>query len=267
MHDHVIETERLSALFNKCGLGDICGDIEPVPGGLMHKMYKVSTGPETYAVKCLNPEVMKRPGVLDNYARAEELERILEKEGIPIVPAISFNGAKMLEGNGRYYYIFRWQEGSITDQNSISGQQCYTAGEILGRIHRIDPQNIEPEEAEISDMDFEAYSFEADKQNSSIAGLIADNLFLLKKAQEELNNAIDTIYKHNNKVLLNLSINATPEGLPMVSFTRLTPKTLLEKDRHKRLYKVYKPNVYISEKKMNPANKSTTQMGSSASRG
>ena len=82
----------ISVLLRKYGLGDICGTIEPVSGGLMHKMYKVSTESDTYAVKCLNPEVMKRPGVLDNYARAEELESILEKEGIPIVPALSFDG-------------------------------------------------------------------------------------------------------------------------------------------------------------------------------
>ena len=180
---------NIASVFRKYGLGDVCGDIEAVSGGLMHKMYKVRTGSETFAVKCLNPSVMKRPGVLDNYARAEECEGILEKEGIPIVPALSSGGVKMLEEDGRYYYIFRWQEGSITDYNSISGQQCYKAGEILGRIHGIDPQNTEPEEAEFSDIDFEAYALEADEKNSGIAGVITDNLLLLKEAQDKLNNA------------------------------------------------------------------------------
>lgn len=180
---------KKSALFHKRGLGEVCGDIEPVSGGLMHKMYKVSTESDTYAVKCLNPEVMKRPGVLDNYARAEELESILEKEGIPIIPALSFEGKKMIEDDGNYYYIFRWQEGSITDYNNISKQQCYMAGEILGRVHKIDPQNTEPEEIEVSDIDFEAYASEADKEKSVIAGLITDNLLLLKEAQDKLNNA------------------------------------------------------------------------------
>ncbi len=179
----------IAALFGKCGLGNVRSTIEPVSGGLMHKMYKVRTESEVYAVKCLNPEVMKRPGVLDNYARAEELESILEKEGIPIVPSLSFDGKKMLEDDGKYYYVFRWQEGSITDYNAISKQQCYQAGEILGRIHGIDPQNIEPDGVELSDMDFEAYASEADKKKSDIAGLITDNLLLLKEAQDKLNNA------------------------------------------------------------------------------
>ena len=182
-------SDNISVLFLKCGLGNICGDIEAISGGLMHKMYKVRTESEVYAVKCLNPEVMKRPGVLDNYARAEELERVLEKEGIPIVPALSFDGKKMIEEGEEFYYIFRWQEGSITDYNAISKKQCYMAGEILGRIHRIDPQNTEPEAPEVSDIDFEAYASEADKKNSSIAGLIADNRQLLREAQDKLNNA------------------------------------------------------------------------------
>ena len=182
-------SDNISVLFLKCGLGNICGDIEAISGGLMHKMYKVRTESEVYTVKCLNPEVMKRPGVLDNYARAEELERVLEKECIPIVPALSFDGKKMIEEGEEFYYIFRWQEGSITDYNAISKKQCCMAGEILGRIHRIDPQNVMREEIELSDIDFEAYASEADKKNSSIAGLIADNRQLLREAQDKLNNA------------------------------------------------------------------------------
>ena len=69
-------------LFAQCGLGNVTDDITPVAGGLMHKMYKVQTASGTYAVKCLNPQIMKRPGVFENYARAEALEKILEENGI-----------------------------------------------------------------------------------------------------------------------------------------------------------------------------------------
>lgn len=79
--------EELSALFRKYGLGDICGETEPVSGGLMHKMYKVRTVSKAYAVKCLNPEIMKRPGVLENYAQAEDLERILENRNMMLLQA------------------------------------------------------------------------------------------------------------------------------------------------------------------------------------
>ncbi len=165
-------------LFAQCNLPDVVGDIVPVSGGLMHKMYKVQTTRGTYAVKCLNPQIMKRPGVFENYARAEALEKILEENGIPIVPALAFDGKKMLESDGMYFYIFAWQEGSITDAENISQEQCFKAGEILGRIHALDSQNVEPLEPELSSIDFTRYLKSDD-----------ENLELLEYAQTKLNQA------------------------------------------------------------------------------
>lgn len=185
--------ESASALCKRCGLGEIKGSIEPVSGGLMHKMYKVQTKSGTYALKSLNPEIMKRPGVMENYAVAEDLERILEENGLPIVPALTFDGKKMLSLEGRYFYLYRWQEGRITDPHSISSEQCYTAGEILGRMHGIDAQNVEPEEPEKSDIDFQEYLQIAEEKESPIVLDLKENLELLETAQEKLNRARESL--------------------------------------------------------------------------
>lgn len=42
-------------------LGEIMGEPVPVPGGLLHSMYRVETKQGRYAVKALNPEIMRRP--------------------------------------------------------------------------------------------------------------------------------------------------------------------------------------------------------------
>ena len=75
-------------LFESCGFGEVLPPVLPVQGGFMHRMFRVNTAGGSYAVKHLNPEIMKRPGVMDNYRRAEKLEQVLEGAGIPIVPAI-----------------------------------------------------------------------------------------------------------------------------------------------------------------------------------
>ena len=181
--------EIINRLFRQNGLGEVVGDVTPVSGGLMHKMFKVTTGNGSYAVKCLNPEIMKRPGVLENYARAEQLERLLEEQNLPIVPALTIDGKKMLETDGRYFYVFRWQEGSITDWYHISEDQCYQAGELLGRMHAIDPKNVEPEEPETSEIDFAEYLRLAKEKNSPIGAALEENLDLLTQAQEKLNEA------------------------------------------------------------------------------
>ncbi len=180
---------KLNKLVQICGLGEMTADIAPVSGGLMHKMYRVETTTGTYAVKCLNPEIMKRPGVMDNYAKAEHFERILEENNLPIVPALSFDGKKMIESDGQYYYVFKWQEGSITDFNDIRKEQCLQAGELLGRIHAIESRKVEPEEPELSNIDFKAYLKTAKDQGSPIEKLLADNIELLETSQNKLNEA------------------------------------------------------------------------------
>ncbi len=181
--------DLINDLFRKTGLGEITGDITPVFGGLMHKMVKVCSSSGTYAVKCLNPEIMKRPGVFENYSVAETLEEKLESRGIPVVPALSFGEKKMVEIAGRYFYVFRWQEGNITDPENTTKEQCYIAGSILGRIHAIDPKDVEPEEPEICNIDFRAYAEEAEKRKSNISTLLNESLFLLDEAQNKLNEA------------------------------------------------------------------------------
>ena len=181
--------ENINALITQCGLGTIEEEMIPVSGGFMHKMYKVRTTSGTYAVKSLNPEIMSRPDALKNYAEAEKLERILEDNSLPVVAALSFDDKKMMELGGRFYYIFPWKEGKITDFNEITSEQCFTAGSLLAKIHRIDAHNIEAEEAELSEIDFASLLESAAKKESVIASVLEENLTLLDSAQEQFNEA------------------------------------------------------------------------------
>ena len=181
--------ETIEKLLNQCGLGSLTGDIAPVSGGLMHRMYKVRTEQGTFAVKHLNPGIMKRPQARDNYKTAEALEAVLEANGLPIVPAMTFAGRKMQELDGNCFYIYRWQQGSITDWDNISEEQCRKAGEILGRIHAIDSKPAEAEEPELFEADFAEYASLAKERKSPVAELLSDNPGLLRSATEKLNEA------------------------------------------------------------------------------
>ncbi len=195
-----ITTENLLAeLMETCGFGRMIEEPIPVSGGLMHKMYKVVTERGTYAVKHLNPEIMKRREAAENFAKAEALERKLEREGFPIVPSLEFDGKKMLEICGNNFYVFEWQSGKITDPYGITGEMCRKVGEILGRMHALEAENIEPKEAESEKKNqsfaedgwfrFEGYLAEAQKQGSRIAGILSGHRELLKTAQERLSKA------------------------------------------------------------------------------
>ena len=205
--------ELITKLMRACGLGEVQGDLVPVSGGLMHRMFKVTTDAGVYAVKALNPDVMCRPGVRENFARAEELERLLEARGLPVVAALSFGGdmrpaggQKMLEIDGQFFYIFKWLEGRITDWDSISVEQCYKAGNVLGRIHSVDWQEdgltgdaqlespLKGDAGTKSDqqetgaqcrIDFEEYLSLARAKGSGIASQIEETLPVLIAAQDE----------------------------------------------------------------------------------
>ena len=89
--------DTITKLMKRCGLGEVTAEITPVSGGLMHRMYKVRTDSGIYAVKRLNPEIMKRPTARENYAAAEALEARLEEARVPMVAALTLKGRKMQE--------------------------------------------------------------------------------------------------------------------------------------------------------------------------
>lgn len=142
-----------------------------------------------YAVKHLNSEIMKRPDAQENYARAEQIERILEKNNIPIVPALVLGGKKMQNIDGQFFYVFKWQKGQIADWNHITKEECYKAGNILGRIHAIEPRKVELKSLPPSQIDWQSYRMEAKKKDPEIASLLEQNEELLTLAEKELNRA------------------------------------------------------------------------------
>ena len=182
-------TEIIGRLFELRGLGAVVSPVIPVSGGFMHKMYKVSAGGRHYAVKHLNSEIMKRPDVMENYENAEKLEKILEENSIPIVPALIINNAKMQEQDGEYFYIFNWQEGNITDWDAISIEQCRKAGYIQGKIHAIDSRNIEHVEPEVCMIDFGALIEEAKIHAGEIYPVLKENRELLEYALTQVNSS------------------------------------------------------------------------------
>ena len=180
--------EMIAKLFETRELGKVVFPVVPVSGGFMHRMFRAETGEKAYAVKHLNPEIMKRPGVMENYRRAEKLEQILEDAGIPVVPALMLNGRKMQELDGEYFYIFRWQEGRITDWKNITAGQCRQVGSIQGRIHALRPVEKHTEPV-MSDIDWHGYAEEACRQDSDIKDILRENEPLLYDVQDELNRA------------------------------------------------------------------------------
>lgn len=126
--------ENIEKLCQSYHLGKLKGEPEMVTGGLMHKMYHVSTERGEYAVKLLNPDIMKRPEALQNMINSEIVSNAL-KDVVPLVAAKCFDGKCIIELDGSFYVIFDWIEGKSIFVPDISEHHCVQVGRILGKIH------------------------------------------------------------------------------------------------------------------------------------
>lgn len=173
-------------------LGKVMEKPVQVTGGLMHKMFKVVTEKGRYIVKLLNPNIMKRPTAMGNYKIADDIEEILKQNNIPAVYALIYNGSKMQELNGQYYYVFEWYDGRSLKDDEIKSFHCQRIGEALAKIHNIDLKNESFERNEIH-IDWQKYVRLAKDMNSPIYDIIKDNVELFNYSMMKGNAAIKKI--------------------------------------------------------------------------
>lgn len=133
MKKNIFET-----ICNNYNLGELTEPPKPLTGGFMHKMYSLQTVSGKYAVKLLNPHIMKRETAQANYRTAEKLEQILEQHNIPIIPSLPFNNKKMQKIEDQYFYLFNWFDGKALKSEDITPYRCEMIGKILAYIHNID---------------------------------------------------------------------------------------------------------------------------------
>ena len=124
--------DRLCA---ELSLGALTAPPVRLSGGYTHRMFRLTTDRGDYAVKLLNPEIMGRPHVLENYRTAEGFEALLEAAGLPILPARTIHGRKMHCVDGQYLYVFDYFDGRVLTDAEITPAHCAKVGEVLARIH------------------------------------------------------------------------------------------------------------------------------------
>lgn len=166
----------------------LTGDPVPLPGGLMHKMYRIETEQGTYALKLLNRFVMQRETAMSNYAEAERLERLLEQRGLPILPALTIGGRKMQEIDGEYFYLFAYYDGKPLRPGEITESHCARMGSVLAAIHGTDRKNADTE-YENRAVDWDFYLSEMERTDQRLYDLLRSCRALLAESQENGNRA------------------------------------------------------------------------------
>ncbi len=118
-------------------LGSVIREPVEIKGGLLHKLYRVTTSKGDYAVKCLNPSIMKRGSALNNMINSEKISVILGSM-VPAIMAIEINGSHVHLFEEQYFMVFNWLDGKSIFPPEIKEEHCHKIGDILGKIHSLD---------------------------------------------------------------------------------------------------------------------------------
>lgn len=181
--------ELFEKIVCQLGLGKLTEEPKPLTGGYMHRMFSMSTERGKYAVKLLNPYIMKRDSAMKNYRQAEELEAKLESRGVPILPALTFSGKKMQETDGQYYYLFDWFAGSALKDEEIETVHCREMGKVLAGIHGIERRREKLKLDEFHGA-WDFYLEKLSREDRELWELLQENLELIRNCQEKANAAL-----------------------------------------------------------------------------
>lgn len=207
-----VQIEKLCNILN---LGELNTSPKQLSGGLLHRMYSVTTTTGKYAIKALNPNIMARSTAKDNYINSERTATVAATT-IPAQPAITFNGTSLQEIEQQYYLIFCWIDGSSIKYREINKDHCKKIGSILSKLHKTDFTEVSHK---MNDSDYSncihvtdwTYYLEAGKKNQ---------LEWVQLMEGNINN----LYEWSKKANQSASIIASDS---VISHRDLEPKNVL----------------------------------------
>ena len=184
-----MDSELFRKMCLKCDLGTLKCEPVPLKGGFLHKMYSLFTDKGKYAVKLLNPFIMQRETAAANYRTSEELEAVLEKSNVPIIPALKLGGKKMQEIDGQFFYLYEWYEGKALEDRGVTEYHCSAIGNVLARIHTLDWRE-EPCLHNKINIDWEKFLAPLSEKNMELYYLLKENIPTLYEMQKNGNAAM-----------------------------------------------------------------------------
>jgi len=137
---------KFNELCEKLSLGEIINEPVQVKGGFLHLMYKVETNEGLYAIKVLNPQIMKRPPAMGHFILSEKVANIAYEKGIRALPAMIIQGKSIHELDGQYYLVFPWFKDKSTKPYKIDVKKCKVIGSLFAQIHNLDLSSLDHDE-------------------------------------------------------------------------------------------------------------------------
>ena len=127
----------LEMTIKKLKLGTALIHFEPLLGGAIHKMWKVETEHGHFAIKEINDHITEKPTFLESYEISEQISDLLHQNGIPSVSALKINNHYLHEISSKWFIVYPFVIGKITDIDQLKRSQIEKIGNIFAQIHAL----------------------------------------------------------------------------------------------------------------------------------
>lgn len=119
---------------------------QAVAGGLKHRLYRAQTVRGEYAVKVLNPRLLRGRDRLGRYKRAEQIAQAAARAGLPAVCALPGPDGPVQGIGPATVMVFPWLTGAALPPDPTSPDAACLMGVLLGRLHVLAPDvpGLEP---------------------------------------------------------------------------------------------------------------------------
>lgn len=132
-----INMQWITAVCDHYEIGRPVGELKPVSGGLLHRMWELRTTTGHFALKLLNPEIMSREGVMANYMLSERIAAAAAMAGIPVVSAKRVNDNPLNQISDSTVMLFDWIDGSVLAPGDCRTEHASMIGTLLHNIHHM----------------------------------------------------------------------------------------------------------------------------------
>jgi len=201
---------KIQELFKQLNLGEVTEEPLRVTGGLLHLMYKVSVKDKAYAVKALNPIIMKRKPAMGHFIFSEAFARHAYRSGINSVHAVEFDGKVVQQCCDQHYLVFPWLEAKTLQVEEIDQSKCKKIGTLLARIHNLNYEEVNENDTSIDFVDWDQYT-----------PLASKTIWF-----DDFNSNLEKIKKIEKKAINALIDNCSD----VISHRDLDPKNIMWKD-------------------------------------
>lgn len=161
------QTARLCTLFK---LGEPIYEPQAVQGGLLHRLWRLHTSRGLFAVKLLNPVIMRKAGIRDVYRLTERIAEAMATSGVSATVALKGegDGGTVQEIGTATCIVYDWIEGETLSTKAVEPERTRLIGAMLARMHGLQqhfPELETPDWEPFSEDEWDMLTFQASDRN------------------------------------------------------------------------------------------------------